>query len=38
MLQDTQNPGISIHAAREGGDRTSTADLMRKRYFNPRRP
>ena len=29
---------ISIHAAREGGDRYGAASADKVRYFNPRRP
>ena len=37
MSYDTA-PGISIHAAREGGDRAEDTEEVESRDFNPRRP
>ena len=40
MLIDVllQAVGISIHAAREGGDESKRGDTHDKHHFNPRRP
>ena len=38
VLVLNRSQGISIHAAREGGDTTNVRTFWRRLYFNPRRP